>query len=238
MKKIWSILLAGLLCIGILAGCAPAGQPDTSATPEAAAVSAAPSVSATASAPADPSPSVSAAPTSGAGTQASLDPTASASVGDKDKKAADGDSADAPVNGAGNGAANTPAPQKTPEPVQEQANTITCTISIDCQTALNADADLANAVSSGGTILGSKKVTLDQGASVYDALKATGITFSGKSYISSINSLGEGDCGPQSGWMYSVNGEYPGVGCTKYTLADGDNIKWRYTCDMGADIGA
>ena len=70
------------------------------------------------------------------------------------------------------------------------------------------------------------------------ALRATGVTFSGKSYISSINSISEGDCGPQSGWMYSVNGDYPGVGCTKYTLSDGDSIRWRYTCNMGADIGA
>ena len=57
-------------------------------------------------------------------------------------------------------------------------------------------------------------------------------------YIEGIGNLYEYDCGPRSGWMYSVNGIHPGLGCSAYTLADGDAIVFLYTCDMGADIGA
>jgi hypothetical protein len=57
-------------------------------------------------------------------------------------------------------------------------------------------------------------------------------------YIEGIGNLYEFDCGPQSGWMYSVNDIHPGLGCSAYTLADGDVIQFLYTCDMGADIGA
>lgn len=87
--------------------------------------------------------------------------------------------------------------------------------------------------------MGGASVTIPAGGTVYDALVATGIGFGGSSgYISSINSMGEGDCGAGSGWMYSVNGSYPNVGCGSYTVADGDSIAWRYTCNMGADLGA
>ncbi|BDF58584.1 hypothetical protein CE91St36_14010 [Christensenellaceae bacterium] len=235
MKRLWTILLAGLLCLGLLAGCAPAEQPSESpdmTTGEALQTSApaSASVSPTSSAP------------ESAGAQVTEEPSASVSARVKEKS--DGSAAPRETGNrfAGSntesGAAVPQETANTPESTPQQAKTITCTISIDCAAALNVDPDLANAVSSSGTILESKRVTLGPEATVYDALKATGITFSGKSYISSINSIGEGDCGSGSGWMYSVNGDYPSVGCTKYTLSDGDNIRWRYTCDMGADIGA
>ena len=57
-------------------------------------------------------------------------------------------------------------------------------------------------------------------------------------YIEGIGNIYEFDCGPQSGWMFSVNGIYPGLGCSAYTLADGDVIVFNYTCDLGADLGA
>ena len=57
-------------------------------------------------------------------------------------------------------------------------------------------------------------------------------------YIEGIGNIYEFDCGPQSGWMFSVNEVYPGLGCSAYTLADGDVIVFSYTCDLGADLGA
>ena len=47
----------------------------------------------------------------------------------------------------------------------------------------------------------------------------------------------EFDCGQYSGWMYRVNGWYPNYGCSSYDVEDGDNIEWKYTCDLGVDIG-
>jgi len=56
-------------------------------------------------------------------------------------------------------------------------------------------------------------------------------------YIEGINNIYEFDVGERSGWMYSVNGNFPNYGSSRYTLRDGDVVKWLYTCDRGADIG-
>ena len=59
----------------------------------------------------------------------------------------------------------------------------------------------------------------------------------GSYYIEGINQLYEFDCGQNSGWMYCVNGWFPNYGCSSYTVEDGDVIEWRYTCDLGSDVG-
>ena len=57
-------------------------------------------------------------------------------------------------------------------------------------------------------------------------------------YVEGINHIYEFDCGFESGWMYKVNGWFPNYGCSAYTVKDGDNIGWRYTCKgLGADVG-
>lgn len=56
-------------------------------------------------------------------------------------------------------------------------------------------------------------------------------------YIKGINYLYEFSCGPLSGWMYEVNSEFPDYGVSKYKLKDGDEISFRYTCDLGRDLG-
>ena len=56
-------------------------------------------------------------------------------------------------------------------------------------------------------------------------------------YIEGIANLYEYDCGPLSGWMYKVNGEFPNYGCSAYVLSDGDRVEWVYTCDLGKDVG-
>ena len=73
-------------------------------------------------------------------------------------------------------------------------------------------------------------VQLKEGSTVYDALAATGLTFSGsKSYIRGINGLSEKDEGGQSGWRYMVNGSFPGKACNQVVLGDGDSVVWKYS---------
>lgn len=60
----------------------------------------------------------------------------------------------------------------------------------------------------------------------------------GSVYIQGIHYLYEFSCGPLSGWMYRVDGEFPHYGCSRYKLHDGQNIEWIYTCDLGQDAGA
>ena len=51
------------------------------------------------------------------------------------------------------------------------------------------------------------------------------------------NSVGEFDYTMGSGWMYSVNGAYPGKGMSEYFLSDGDTLTLRFTLAYGKDIG-
>lgn len=61
---------------------------------------------------------------------------------------------------------------------------------------------------------------------------------SGAVYVKGIDGIYEMDYGEMSGWMYTVNGEFPDTGCGSYEPEDGDVIKWLYTRDIGHDIGA
>jgi prenyltransferase beta subunit len=57
-------------------------------------------------------------------------------------------------------------------------------------------------------------------------------------YVESIAGDGEFDHGQYSGWMYNVNGIYPNYGASLYELEDGDVVQWRYTKNLGEDLGA
>ena len=37
--------------------------------------------------------------------------------------------------------------------------------------------------------------------------------------------------------LFQITGTDVQVGCKQKTLSDGDVVRWRYTCDGGADIG-
>ena len=129
---------------------------------------------------------------------------------------------------------------------------VNCTISIECKNILNNMDNLKKTkeefIPEDGWILKETEVAFQGGETVFDVLKKVcgenGIHMSSKYtplyksyYIEGINQLYEMDCGKNSGWMYSVNGKYPNYGCSEYKLRDGDKIEWRYTCDLGADVG-
>ncbi|WP_346685575.1 DUF4430 domain-containing protein [Enteroscipio rubneri] len=77
-------------------------------------------------------------------------------------------------------------------------------------------------------------VTLDEGASAFDALQATGLSVnvtesSYGSYVSAVEGLAAGDHGDMSGWMYEVNGAEAQVAASAYVLSKGDSVRWYYT---------
>ena len=61
--------------------------------------------------------------------------------------------------------------------------------------------------------------------------------FYNSAYIEGINNIYEFDAGEGSGWLYSVNGNFPNYGCSRCILEDGDVVRWLFTCDRGADVG-
>ncbi|MDO4517011.1 MAG: S-layer homology domain-containing protein [Bacillota bacterium] len=99
-----------------------------------------------------------------------------------------------------------------------------------------------------GYWLRSKSVTVSEGSTVCDAfvtaLEGTGITQVGAEtgYIRSITkngvTLAEFTQGPNSGWLYKVNGELPTVGVTTCTLNAGDSVVLYYTEDWTKDPSA
>ena len=130
---------------------------------------------------------------------------------------------------------------------------LTCTLEVRCDTLLGKldqmTPEKAALVPDNGILLETVELEFDGGESVFDVfrrvLREKKIHFEyvdasayDSVYIEGIGNIYEFDCGPQSGWMYSVNGVYPGLGCSAYTLADGDVIVFNYTCDLGADLGA
>lgn len=91
------------------------------------------------------------------------------------------------------------------------------------------------------TWISESNISMDQGSGVADLIRKVfennGVSCVGidEGYIRSITyngtTLGEFDKGPNSGWMYKVNGEYPEVGINSYTLSEGDNVEFVYVED-------
>ena len=127
-----------------------------------------------------------------------------------------------------------------------------CSISIRCDTILDnmdqLDPSKVGYVPSDGWILYAD-MEFTQGETVFDVLQRAcddyGIPMEysyspsyGGNYIEGINNIYEFDCGPQSGWMYQVDGWFPNYGSSGYTLSGGESITFCYTCvGLGADVG-
>ena len=100
------------------------------------------------------------------------------------------------------------------------AETVTVYVSV-------SSSAVGNPVSGGGTF------TFNQGATVYDALCACGLSMNASNtgygiYVSAIGGLAEKEHGGHSGWMYSVNGAVPMTACSNYVLSNGDSVSWYY----------
>lgn len=116
------------------------------------------------------------------------------------------------------------------EPTQGEDITVTVTISTPDGTWL------------------SKSVTVKKGSTVYHAfakaLEGSGITAVGaeSGYIRSMTkggvTYGEFTSGPNSGWLYKVNGRLPSLPLTQQAVADKDYVLWYYTSDWKTDPDA
>ncbi len=128
-------------------------------------------------------------------------------------------------------ASGTGETEKPPEePTQGEDITVTVTISTPDGTWL------------------SKSVTVKKGSTVYHAfakaLEGSGITAVGaeSGYIRSMTkggvTYGEFTSGPNSGWLYKVNGHLPSLPLTQQAVADKDYVLWYYTSDWKTDPDA
>lgn len=54
-------------------------------------------------------------------------------------------------------------------------------------------------------------------------------------YVQGINSTFEFDEGPESGWLYRVNGIFPDKSSGAVIINSGDRVDWVYTKELGKD---
>lgn len=132
--------------------------------------------------------------------------------------------------------------QTTAKTTKKPESTVsTCTLTIECTAVLDNMSSLKAGhekyIPDDGYILSNKKMTVSKGDTVYDVLKEAcsenGIRLTASNstfgiYVSGINNIDEKDCGKNSGWTYWVNGNMPMVTCGKYTVNNGDEIKFSY----------
>lgn len=124
--------------------------------------------------------------------------------------------------------------------------TETVTVKIDCITALSLLPDeLAGYIPDDG-IIADTKVEYEENDTAFTVLtKAVKknkiqLEYSGEgesAYVEGISHLYEFSCGELSGWMFSVNGVFGETGANSTAVEADDVVEWRYTCDLGADIG-
>ena len=147
----------------------------------------------------------SAAQNTGAGDTSNVSGGASSGGGQPSDGASSSNGGSAPSGGQGS---------------SQQPSYVTVTVSV-------TSSAVGNPVSSGGTF------TFNEGATVYDALCALGLSVNAHgssygTYVSAIGDLAEKQHGGTSGWMYSVNGTTPMTACSNYVLSNGDNVVWYY----------
>lgn len=128
-----------------------------------------------------------------------------------------------------------------------------CTISILCQSVLDDPDALAEEkrpyVPADGVILPPTTVAIVPGETAFSllrrvcqagdiALECSWTPLYNSYYVEGIGHLYEFDCGPESGWMFQVDGVFPNYGASACTLEAGQTVVWCYTCaGLGADIG-
>ena len=140
-----------------------------------------------------------------------------------------------------------------PEEILPGSDTVT--ILIRCDTVYEHYEELDESLKKGdylpedGIILPETEMMLLEGDTVFDLLERA-VRYHripmeyqgadengfGSVYVQGIQYLYEFSCGPLSGWMYAVNGEFADVGCSRYEPEAGDVICWVYTCELGKDI--
>ena len=161
---------------------------------------------------------------SASGTSSDSDSGSSSSSGGSSSSSAgsgsSSSSSGASSNSSGSSSSSSSAGGSSQPGASAPAGTVTVYVSV-------SSSAVGNPVSGGGTF------TFNQGATVYDALCACGLSMNASNtgygvYVRAIGGLAEKEHGGNSGWMYSVNGAVPMTACSNYVLSNGDSVSWYY----------
>lgn len=158
---------------------------------------------------------------SGSGSSSSSGDSSSSSAGSGSSSSSDASSSSSGSSGSSGSSSSGSSTGGSSQPgTSAPAGTVTVYVSV-------SSSAVGNPVSGGGTF------TFNQGATVYDALCACGLSMNASNtgygiYVRAIGGLAEKEHGGNSGWMYSVNGAVPMTACSNYVLSNGDSVSWYY----------
>ncbi len=122
-------------------------------------------------------------------------------------------------------------------------NELYCSLSIRCDSVLKKLDKLPDNkkqfIPNNGIIYQNNKVPFSDGESVFDVLcrelNSNNIPFEytennmfNSTYIKGIGNLNEFDAGSNSGWLYTINGKSPTIGCSQSLLESEDKIEFYY----------
>lgn len=132
----------------------------------------------------------------------------------------DGSSSNADSASSSSGAASDGSGSQAAASDQTKPASITVSVSVDSS-------------ASGTAVSYAATVTLEEGATVYDALVESGIPYNARSsqygnYVDAIGGVGENHGGTSGGWTYYVNGSYINASCSSTVLHEGDSVQWVY----------
>jgi len=130
----------------------------------------------------------------------------------------------------------------TSAPVSKENRIGSVTLEIMCDTVAQSG---QKHIPTNGVILKKTSFDIGENETVYDVLLQAAKAYSipiqttgarGMIYLSGIANVSEYDFGDLSGWIYFVNGESYSESCDGYVVSNGDEILWRYTCELGNDL--
>ena len=129
---------------------------------------------------------------------------------------------DGGASSSGGGASSAPS-QGGSSGGSERPATVSVRVSVE-------SSSVGNPVSASGSF------TFEQGATVYDALCALGLSVNAQSsqfgvYVAAIGGLAEKEHGGTSGWVFTVNGGRVNVSASSCRLSDGDVVRWSYVTE-------
>lgn len=120
-------------------------------------------------------------------------------------------------------------------------------LSIECVSAiekgLREQDKFKDVLPEDGVILAESDVTFAPGESAADLIKRETkerkiqIEFqggAGSTYVTGVQNLYQMDAGEESGWMWSVNGEFPSQSLDQYELQEGDVVALSYVTSFTA----
>lgn len=130
------------------------------------------------------------------------------------------DSGSKDAAGSGGGQAGGSESSNVSEPAAPQPARLTVSVVVDSSVV-------------GSPVSLSTTVTLEEGATAYDALVATGLSVNARPsqyglYVAAIGGLAEDPAHGVNGWTYYVNGSYINKAASGTVLSDGDTVQWIY----------